>query len=534
VTDQTFGLVFDYDMSADCACGSGDSVLTQRAIIIDGDMTDWGAVLSDLDNNACDEADSTDRDYPVPSTGRNLVRTTITQDASYFAMLTQRVGHSKNTQNFIYYSDTNSNGWMEDGEPVVVALWQGNTGNVDLRLYSYDDLGTGPHALLDANGYADGYNMPGDLNFVKNLPAGSGRGSTSGDTAGVQMEWRILWSDLGVAFGSAISWHSSSTNTNPGSAGIAAQIDDNMGGCGGQCAGSNQFGGVDWDPVNITPGQTVYLAHQLTNTGNGDDYFNLTSASTGDFSPLSVTYYLDLGTLGEFDNAVDVLFTDTNGDGDVNTGIIAAGESINILVAVEIPGPPVTGAMTLTVFATSKFAPGCGGTVIPVSGDISVTISMVWPNIITVKSVTTLDDPVNGTVNPKAIPGASMLYTIVATNQGTGVVDADTVVITDQIPANTALFVGDLDGNGSPVSFIDGATSSGLSYSFTSLASTTDDMEFSNNDGASYTYDPGPDADADGFNSSVTHLRVRPKGVFYGASGGNNPSFELKFKVRME
>jgi hypothetical protein len=157
------------------------------------------------------------------------------------------------------------------------------------------------------------------------------------------------------------------------------------------------------------------------------------------------------------------------------------------------------------------------------------------PDILVLKSVQTLSDPVNGTTNPKAIPGAFVLYSIAATNQGPGATDGDTVAITDPIPANAALFVGDIDVPSSgPVLFIDGATASGLSYTFSSLASTTDDVEFSNNDGASYTYDPGPDADPDGVNSNVTHMRVNPKGVFNGASGGNNPSFELKFKVRVE
>ena len=127
-----------------------------------------------------------------------------------------------------------------------------------------------------------------------------------------------------------------------------------------------------------------------------------------------------------------------------------------------------------------------------------------------------------------------MIYTIGVTNQGIGPTDTDTVVITDAVPANTSLFVGDLDGSGSPVQFIDGATASGLTYTFSGLDNLTDDLEFSNNDGASYTYDPGPDADADGFNSSVTHLRLKLKGAFNGASGGNNPSFEIKFKVRVE
>jgi hypothetical protein len=130
-----------------------------------------------------------------------------------------------------------------------------------------------------------------------------------------------------------------------------------------------------------------------------------------------------------------------------------------------------------------------------------------------------------------------MLYTIIATNQGAGATDANTVVLTDPIPANTALFVGDIDGPGpatGPVLFTDGTPpdDSGLSYTFTSLDSLTDDVAFSNDGGTTYTYIPVPDAD--GFDTNVTHLRINPKGTFNAASGGDIPTFEVKFKVRVE
>ncbi len=57
------------------------------------------------------------------------------------------------------------------------------------------------------------------------------------------------------------------------------------------------------------------------------------------------------------------------------------------------------------------------------------------------------------------------------------------------MPANTEFFANNLGGAGSgPVLFTDGATVSGLSYTFTSLVSTTDNISFSNDNGASYDY----------------------------------------------
>jgi uncharacterized repeat protein (TIGR01451 family) len=53
------------------------------------------------------------------------------------------------------------------------------------------------------------------------------------------------------------------------------------------------------------------------------------------------------------------------------------------------------------------------------------------------------------TSNPKAIPGATVEYTIVVTNSGS--VPADGVSIGDAIPANTTFVCGSMTLNGSPV-----------------------------------------------------------------------------------
>ena len=137
-----------------------------------------------------------------------------------------------------------------------------------------------------------------------------------------------------------------------------------------------------------------------------------------------------------------------------------------------------------------------------------------------------VSDPINGTTNPKAIPGASVRYTIGVTNQGIGTVDNGTMVITDAVPANTALFV-DTSG-GDPIVFVDGATASGLAYTYAS------DVTFSNQPGggAPYTYVPVPDAQ--GFDPAITGYRINPGGTMAGAVGGNNPSFNLQVVVRVE
>jgi len=147
------------------------------------------------------------------------------------------------------------------------------------------------------------------------------------------------------------------------------------------------------------------------------------------------------------------------------------------------------------------------------------------PQLSVAKNVTTISDPFNLTTNPKAIPGSIVQYDTVTTNSGGGTVDADSLIITDPIPTNASLRVVDFDvGTPGPVRFSDGSPSSSLTYTFTSLASTTDDVEFSDDDGLTYTYVPLPDAS--GLDTNVTHLRILPKGSFQG-SGAN---FTVEFK----
>ena len=146
------------------------------------------------------------------------------------------------------------------------------------------------------------------------------------------------------------------------------------------------------------------------------------------------------------------------------------------------------------------------------------------------KSSAVISDPVNAT-NPKAIPNAIIEYTVNVNNSGFGYADNGSMVITDPLPAGMTLFLG---SPANPAQFTDGTISSGLSYTFTSLASTTDDIAFSNNLGSSFIT---PSVDGAGFDVTVppiNYIRINPKGAFRGSNGVNNPSFTLKFRLRVD
>ncbi len=160
------------------------------------------------------------------------------------------------------------------------------------------------------------------------------------------------------------------------------------------------------------------------------------------------------------------------------------------------------------------------------------TAEMQLPEISMKKTSVTISDPINGTSSPKAIPGALVEYTITPSNQGDSAADNNSISIVDVIPTATALYVGDINTVGSgPVNFIDGAVASGLAYNFINLGSTTDNVSFSNDNGATFNYTPV--ADADGLDTNVTHIKITPTGQFSANTAAGAPSCQVKFRVQI-
>lgn len=63
----------------------------------------------------------------------------------------------------------------------------------------------------------------------------------------------------------------------------------------------------------------------------------------------------------------------------------------------------------------------------------------------TAKSSTVVSDPINNATNPKAIPGATMQYCILVTNNGNAVTAASTnILVNDPLPLNTTYVTGSL------------------------------------------------------------------------------------------
>lgn len=204
-------------------------------------------------------------------------------------------------------------------------------------------------------------------------------------------------------------------------------------------------------------------------------------------------------------------------------GTVPAGGSCTISILVT---SGTAGNYTNTLAIGSVTTTNSGSNAVAASGNLSIFSA---PSITLLKSVNVYWDPVNLFVNPKYIPGAIAEYTITASNSG-GPADADSIFITDPVPPNTALYVNDIPvlGSGSgPVQFIQGTTSSTLSYTFSALNNMGDDLDFSKTAGATWIAVPVPGAD--GCDPSINRIRIKPKGTFIGNTP--QPSFSLKFRV---
>jgi hypothetical protein len=222
---------------AACVCGGGDGTPITYSptapINVDGDMADWGSILNDDDNNVCDGPSGGIPDLDTPGTGRDIVQFTFTYDDTWLYLYTERTGSTSNTQTFLYYSDINNNGYMDELEPSIGVKWQGNTRSVDVYLMKYYaiDKTNGDSMVDTTTGLADGYSLPGYFQSISG-PISTLCG-TYGSTNGLSMEFKIPWTALGVSGPVAHSIHVAATNANPDKTDIASKIDDNLGGCGG-------------------------------------------------------------------------------------------------------------------------------------------------------------------------------------------------------------------------------------------------------------------------------------------------------------
>ena len=196
--------------------------------------------------------------------------------------------------------------------------------------------------------------------------------------------------------------------------------------------------------------------------------------------------------------------------------------SYEYIYALPKTGTSSTGGVTTTGFWTANVTGQEGTETSPAitqtsNGSFDVDV----PSLLIMKTVAVTSDPVEGATRSKAIPGATVAYTILVQNNGRGPVDTGTFVISDPVPANTVLSLPAKP----PFTFTNGSTSSGLSVTSGSDAN----IAYSNNGGSTFVYTPSctrPCTDA-----AITNFKITLTGSMNGKTGGTAPSFTITYSV---
>jgi uncharacterized repeat protein (TIGR01451 family) len=209
----------------------------------------------------------------------------------------------------------------------------------------------------------------------------------------------------------------------------------------------------------------------VSNSTNGTQDFRL--LGTNDAAGAGTAF----GDTDNFDGTSVRVFVDSNGNGTYDAALdlatfvdeLGPDQTRTVFILINIPVGQVNGdtaGVTLRAFAADSGVIGTLGTdaAQTAGADTALAVDTVFgdtagaPNTIgdsardgshsdddeydvvtaaltVIKSQTVISDPFNGAVNPKAIPGAVIEYCIDINN--TGATQADAIVLTDAIPANT-------------------------------------------------------------------------------------------------
>lgn len=225
--------------------------------------------------------------------------------------------------------------------------------------------------------------------------------------------------------------------------------------------------------LTVIPGATDQaLLFEVKNEGNTSQRYALTATNSAGIVMENVRIYLDNGTTPGLWDAGDTLFVDAATFGDV-----PADGTLKVLIVSNVPVAAASGATadyqltatTVDAGTTTVTSPTLGANTAGVdvvfadvagsaAGDLArdgkhsalgiYTINVL--ELVLSKAVEVTWDPNNLFVNPKAIPGAILSYTITAGVTGLGT--AAGVVITDPIPARSTYVANSLKLNGAALS----------------------------------------------------------------------------------
>ncbi|WP_156416911.1 CshA/CshB family fibrillar adhesin-related protein [Sphingopyxis sp. H050] len=238
-------------------------------------------------------------------------------------------------------------------------------------------------------------------------------------------------------------------------------------------SGGRQFAG-DQFALAINQGATVVATTTTTGTGS-----TVTNGATAQTQVVAGTAY----TLTE-----------------AASGTTTLGQYTAVLACTNA-------ASSATVLPTSV-----GGSVTPQMGDvISCTITNTRrasnATLDMTKTSALVSDPLNGALNPKAIPGAIVRYSFQVQNSGPAAVDSNTLLIVDTLPLQIAI------GSAAAPIFTQGSPTSGLTFN------SATDIRYSNSATKPATFAACTYTPVAAYDPAVKYVCLRPQGAMAGSTG---------------
>jgi uncharacterized repeat protein (TIGR01451 family) len=222
----------------------------------------------------------------------------------------------------------------------------------------------------------------------------------------------------------------------------------------------------------VSPGQNnAITAFNVSNTGNGPEDFQLAVINTVGGTAFGNTDNSQMNNLR--------IFVDSNGNNTYDAGVdtatfvntLARDTSVTVFVLADTPATATNSQFAnVQLTARAAVAGSAGATLETESASDTVGVqdvviadagrdnseaaidqyAVVSASLAVVKTSLVLADPINcltgvgscGANVPKAIPGATVEYTIVVTNSGAA--NATSVALTDNIPTNTQYVAGSM------------------------------------------------------------------------------------------
>ncbi|MEO0466304.1 MAG: hypothetical protein AAF216_07155 [Pseudomonadota bacterium] len=123
-----------------------------------------------------------------------------------------------------------------------------------------------------------------------------------------------------------------------------------------------------------------------------------------------------------------------------------------------------------------------------------------------------------------SLPGEDVIYQLVITNEGEKSPDDGTLFLVDQLPPEVAIFGGNFEASGGPVSFAESGT--GLSV----IGSGT--IGFSRNTARPVSMLDCGETPSAPYDATITYVCLAPSGTFAGANP--DPSFTIRFQARLQ